>query len=264
MNRIGKSLSAVAGLLLLAGSALATGPTPNSAVWVPRVFNDCPSSTLTLVSNYPAEMSSDDSNLSCGGFANRHAWRFSDDGSTPLLFPNNSSFRVAFDMLIDGTAEAEAGINVTPWWSQLVDGTFNCRTTDGEIAVFGGRLPFYSFTGNHGLHYVKGTTIHLEVIYLANGLSMVDPATIEYKLTYGGDYTSGPLAFDEGNPAEDPPHGLWGMLNEAEVGGYVQEFLQAGNPAAQISASYTNIVFEQLKPVAVEPTTWGKIKAMNR
>ena len=264
MNRIGNSVSAVAGLLLLAGNALATGPTPNSAVVIERVFNDCPSSTLVTTNSYPSSIVIDDSNLSCGGFANLHVWRYSEDGTTPILFPNSSSFRIAFDMVISGTAEGEGGVQLTPWWSQLVDGRVNCRTTDGEIACFGGRLPFYSFTGNHGLHYVKGTSIHLEVTYLSNGLSSSDPATVEYKVVYGGTFSSGPLPFDEGNPSEDPPHGLWGMLNEAQAGGYVQEFLQAGNPAAALVTEYSNIVFEQLKPVSVESTSWGKLKAANR
>jgi hypothetical protein len=33
-------------------------------------------------------------------------------------------------------------------------------------------------------------------------------------------YSSGPLAFDEGNPLEG--HGSWGMLTPAQVGGYFQ------------------------------------------
>lgn len=264
MKRIGKLVSATAGLLLLAGSALASGPTPNSAVFELRVFNDCPTSTLSTTDSYPSSLSISDSNLSCGGFANLHAWRFSEDDATQILFPNNSAFSFEFDMVVDGTAQGEAGLQIAPWWSQA-DGRLNCRTTDGEIACFGGRLPFYSFTGNHGVTYVKGTSIHLKATYLANGLSMADPATIEYELTYGGNtYSSGPLAFDEGNPAEDPPYGLWGMLNDAKVGGFVQPFLQGGNPAANLTATYSNIVFTQLKPVSVEPSTWGRIKALHR
>lgn len=264
MNRIGKLVSATAGLLLLAGSALASGPTPNSAIFELRVFNDCPTSTVGTTDSYPASLSISDSNLSCGGFANLHVWRLSEDDAAQILFPNNSAFSIEFDMVVDGTAQGEAGLQIAPWWSQA-DGRINCRTTDGEIAVFGGRLPFYSFTGNHGLHYVKGTSIHLKATYLANGLSMADPATVEYEVTYGGNtYSSGPLAFDEGNPAEDPPYGLWGMLNDAKVGGFVQPFLQPGNPAADLTATYTDIIFTQLKPVSVEQSTWGQIKALHR
>ena len=260
MNRIGKFPLAAAGLLLLAGSALATGPNPNSAVFVTRVFNDCPTSTLTTTNNYPASLEISDSNLSCGGFANLHAWRFSEDGTNETLFPNNSAFSFEFDMVVTGTSEGEAGIQIAPWWSEA-DGRINCRTTDGEIACFGGRMPFYSFTANHGLHYVKGTSIHLKMTYHANSLTAGDPGDVEYELTYGGNsYTSGVLLFDMGNPAEDPPHGLWGILNEAKAGGFVQPFLQGGNPAAALTATYSNIVFTQLKPVSVEPSTWAQAR----
>ena len=57
---------------------------------------------------------------------------------------------------------------------------FNFRTTDGEIAVFGGRLPFYSFTGSQGITYTKGDTVRVGVIYDPHSLSMADPATIQY------------------------------------------------------------------------------------
>jgi hypothetical protein len=141
----------------------------------------------------------------------------------------------------------------------------NCRTTDGEIACFGGRLPFYSFTGNHGITYVKGTVIDLEMTYLANGLSAGDPAQIEYVVTYNNNvYSSGILLFDEGNPNEDPPYGLWGILNDAKVGGYVQPFLQGGNTAATFTAEFTKFEFDNLKPVSVDASSWGQSKAAYR
>jgi len=111
--------------------------------------------------------------------------------------------------------------------------------------------------------YVKGTTVHLEIVYLANGLSAGDPATIEYLYTDGtGAYTSGPIAFDEGNPAE--PYGTWGMLDDGRVGAHVQCFLQGGNPDAALTADWSNIVFEDLGTVSVESTSWGRIKADHR
>lgn len=249
---------------VLVASASAT-PNPNSAFMKLRVFNDCPTSTVTTNNNYPASLWIDDDVLNCTGFANLHVWRFSEDGATAAEFVNGDAFRFCADLVISGTAEGEAGLQVSPWWSLDVDGRFNVRTTDGEIACFGGRLPFYTFTGSHGVTYVKGTTIHLEISYLPNDLSAANPATIEYKLTYNSiDYTSGPLAFDQGNPAEDPPHGVWGMLTPANVGGYVQCFLQAGNPDAQLRAEWSNICFEDLSIIAVESNEWGKIKALYR
>ena len=91
----------------------------------------------------------------------------------------------------------EAGLQISPWWSQDVDGRLNVRTTDGEIACFGGRLPFYNFTASHGINYTKGNTIHVEIRYEPNGLSQADPGTIQYTVGYlGQTYSSGVLAFE--------------------------------------------------------------------
>ncbi|MEZ5066420.1 MAG: hypothetical protein R3B81_16960 [bacterium] len=259
-NRVFAAMTMSVALVAVAGTALATPPV-NSAVIRPRIFNDCPTSTLTTTNNYPSQITILDENLSCGGFANLHNWRLSSNGTDPAVFDNDSAFRLSADLTISGTADGEGGLQVAPWWSQDVDGRFNVRSTDGEVACFGGRLPFYSFTANDGVVYVKGTTIHLEVTYLANGLSMADPATIEYVVDYNGNhYSSGALAFDEGNPAEDPPYGLWGMLNDGRVGGYVQMFLQGGNPNAAVQADWSNIEFVDLKPLSVEAMNWSKIK----
>ncbi len=156
--------------LFVAGAAIATMEPTDAAIF-PRVFNDCPFSELSIISAYPPLIQIEDTKNSCGaGFANRHAWRFSQDGTTAQLFNNNNGFKFSSYLTITGDGEAEAGIGISPWWSPLVDGVFNFRTTDGEIACFGGRLPFYSFTGSQGLTYVKGTTVYVEIIYLPNSL----------------------------------------------------------------------------------------------
>lgn len=265
MKRIRNMVFAAAALAaMVPATVLALGPNPNSLVVQERVFDDCPTSILSVTDHYPSSLNITDSNLSCGGFANLHIWRLSEDNATPALFPNNTAFRFKFRLWTTGTAQGEAGMAIAPWWS-ITDGRFNCRTTDGEIAVFGGRLPFYNFTANHGINYVKGTVIDLEVTYYANGLSAGDPGSIEYVVNYGGNtYSSGVLLFDEGNPAEDPPHGLWGILNEAQVGGYVQPFLQPGNTAANFTAEFTKFEFDNLKPVSVDASSWGQSKAAYR
>jgi len=256
-------LGAVAVGLMVAGFPMdvAAGPSPNSAVIKERVFNDCLTSVLTTTDNYPALIAIDDDELDCVGFANRHNWRFSEDDTNPAVFNNGDSFRFCATLTISGTAEGEAGLQISPWWSQDVDGVFNVRTTDGEIACFGGRLPFYSFSGSHGLTYVKGTTIYLEMTYRANDNTAENPGTIEYQVTYNAvNYSSGEIAFDEGNPDEDPPYGVWGILNDARAGGHIQCFLQAGNPNAQLRAEWADICYEDLSPVPVQATTWGKLK----
>lgn len=259
-RRIRKWTMAGAFLAITAVTAGAT-PNPNSAVIHERVFNDCPSSILTVTNNYPSLIAIDDQGLGCQGFANLHTWRFSEDSSNPAVFNNGDHFRFAAELVIDGTGQAEAGLQIAPWWSQEVDGRFNVRTTDGEIACFGGRLPFFSFTGNFGLHYVKGDVIGVEIRYDANSNTEADPATIEYILDYGGVYTSGPLPFDEGNPDEDPPYGVWGILNDARAGGYMQAFIEPGNFDAGVRAEWRGIDFEnQDGPTPTIDSTWGQIK----
>jgi hypothetical protein len=261
MRRMLLGLVAVLALGLVAASAFAT-PNCNSVVLHERVFNDCPTSVLTTGNTYPSSVFFQDEINCTNGYANLHNWHFSEDGVNDAVFNNDAWFRFAADLVISGTGEAESGLQVAPWWSQNVDGRFNVRTTDGEIACFGGRLPFYSFTGSYGLHYVKGDVIHLEIVYTPNDLTQANPATIEYKLVYNNvSYTSGPLAFDEGNPNEDPPYGLWGMLNDARVGAHVQVFISNGGT---VRAEWTNIEYEALDNTPVEKTTWGKVKGMYR
>ena len=241
-------------------SVAAATPAANSVVLATRVFNDCPSSTLTTVDNDFASVVIDDAVLDCFGFANRHAWSFSTDNSTPAVFLNEDQFSYCATILVTGTGDGEVGLRLSPWWSPDVDGTFMLNTRSGEIACFGGRLPFYTFTGAHAQTYAKGTTVTLSITYKPNGLSAISPATIEYGLTNSnGTYSSGPLAFDEGNPAENPPHGVWGMLSPARAGGYMQAYLGQGDPV-NLRTEWTNICYDA-QPVPAAPATWGRIKS---
>ena len=82
------------------------------------------------------------------------------------------------------------------------------------------------------------------MIYEPNGLSELDPATIQY--TYEddmGSFMSAILSFDEGNPGEDPPYGLWGMLNDARLGGYFQAQIDVRNPDNFAEIQFTDMSF---------------------
>ena len=255
MKRIGYSLLAV---LAFTAPASAT-VSPNGAHITERVYNDCPSSTLITVNAYPALISFDDTHLSCFGFANRHVWSFSaDGGASDELFKNRDEFSFGATVTLGGTGVGESGLRLSPWWSPNNDGQFNIRTPDGEIAVFGGRLPFYSFTAAHGILYAAGTPIRLTIDYSPNDVSATNPATIVYTVQIGANvYSSGPLAFDHGNPAE--PYGVWGILNDAHAGGHAQFRLGNGEPV-NVSATWENITFEA-GPTPAQPASWGKIKA---
>jgi hypothetical protein len=250
-------------LVLVAGSAFAT-PHPDGTIIMERVFNDCPGSTVTTTNMFPFEIMVQDVGMNCYGWANLHLWRMS-VGGVEALFPNHSAFKICGNLTISGSGQAEAGLQIAPWWSET-DGRFNVRSTDGEVACFGGRLPFYSFTASQGLHYVKGNTINLCMVYLPNGLDGSSPATVTYSVFYdNATYTSGALPFDEGNPADDPPHGLWGMLNDGRVGGHVQPlWALGGDPGATVRATWTDLCFENLDSVPIEAATWGNVKNMYR
>ena len=260
MKRIAlSSLACLTLLTALAAQGMAT-PNPTSAVVKTRIFNDCPFSTVTVTNQYPSLISIEDTGLACSGFANLHDWSFSEDGSTEAQFPNNSDFRFSADVTLSGTGIGEGGLRLAPWWSPDADGKFMINATTGEIACFGGRLPFYSFTNAYGLHYVKGDQIHMQITYKPHGLFASGPATIEYEITYGGkNYASGELNYDEGNTAENPPHGLWGLLDFGYAGGYFQPNMQSGNFNSGLKATFANIRFvicpKEPDPAAAEIKT---------
>lgn len=257
-----QALVLAAGLMIVVGQ-VAASPTPGSesAVLKFRIFNDDSDSTINFGNSYPTSIFIEDTILDGDGvgseFANLHNWHFSENGFNDAAFNNGDPFSYSADLVISGTGNGEAGLQVGPWWSQDVDGKFNVRTTDGEIACFGGRLPFFSFTGTFSINYVKGDTINLGIVYRPNNLGSANPATIEYLVSYlGTNYTSGPLNFDQGNPAEAIPHGLWGMLNDARVGGHMQAFIVVGNANNNLKAEWTNIAYDAGSPVPAV-STWG-------
>jgi PEP-CTERM motif len=227
--------------LVLCGTAIAS-PAIDSAVITTRIWNDNPTSIVTTSNLYAASITIKDEQVVAGGWANLHDFRLSaDGGSTAASFANGDAFSFAADVTITGTGNSEAGLQVAPWWSPHGDGKFMANTGNGEIAAFGGRLPFYSFNAQ-SLTYIKGDTIRMGVVYRPNSLNAGDPATIEYLVTMGATtYSSGPKPFDQGSLAEDPPHGLWGMLTPAQVGGYFQP--QVGTAGNWEQATFGNMVY---------------------
>jgi hypothetical protein len=240
-------------------------PNPNGVLINERTWNDCPLSTLSVTNSYPASIVMHDQMYSlCVGFTNMHNWQFSaDGGTTRIAFENCSAYHFCANVTVTGVGNGEAGINLSPWWFPEAGGKFMLNVGTGEIACFDGRLPYYSFTANHGISYVRGTTVTLEMTYLPNGLSETSPATVEYKITIGPNtYSSGALAFDQGNIAEDPPHGLWGALVPHYAGGYFQPNVTGGT--GDLTVLFENICFDNLQYTPTAPLTWGRLKMLYR
>ncbi len=278
MKRFGTHILAVLALAATTSVALAQTPNPNGVHYTLRVFNDCPASTVTTGGSYPSSFYIDDTLLPCSGFANLHVWRFSEDGgATPAVFHNNSNFHFCADLVITANDAngAEAGINIAPWWF-IADGRINVRIPDGEIAAFGGRMPFVTWTNpadpnnnfwGSSLHYVAGTTIHLEMTYVSGpyGPSQAAPGKVQYSVTYEGNtYTTPWLLLDQGNPSEDPPHGLWGILDPASAGGFLQARLDPGNFSSFCRATFNNVCYDNLQVVPTQSTSWGRLKGLYR
>ncbi len=275
-NYSGLAFAAVMALgLLAAGLAVADEytcpgytPAPNSAVVATRIFNDCPDSELSFVNNYPGLISIHDVIDGCTG-TNLHNWSFSEDGITKAAFENCSHYRFAAVVKLNSPF-GEAGLRLSPWWSGDVDGRFMINA-NGEIACFGGRLPFYSFTAAYGLRYAPGEAIWMQITYTPNDLLETDPplptapnpATIEYQLYYQGvGFSSGKLNFDQGNPAE--PHGIWGELYPAYAGGYVQAPNWNGGQFCDMNVRWENIEFEGPGATPAKSSSWGQVKGLYR
>jgi hypothetical protein len=261
-----KSLFVSAGIgvcMAIAGTASAR-PNVDGANVHTRVFNDAPTSTVTSTNNYPDLVSIEDAGVSGGNFANRHNFRLA-DGMNDAIFANGDGFTFAADVTITGTAAAEGGLNLSPWWSQQVDGNFMLNAGSGEIACFGGRLPFYSFTAHEGVHYTRGETARLGITYDPRGTSEAAPGAIRYFLSLGGaDYASPWLLFDQGNPAEDPPHGLWGILNDAELGGYFQVLVNNNDPLNHAEIRWENISYVPAPGAAALLAVGGMVATRRR
>lgn len=266
MRRITTTAMAVAAACMALASAAFATPVPNSAVIHARVFDDCPISILTVNNSFPGTIQIDDQNQPpqpiCAGFANLHTWRFSADGTNALQLQNNDAFEYSCLLVLNGIGEG--GLSLAPWWSQDPDGLMNVRTTDGEIAVFGGRLPFFSFTGAFGLVYVNNTPIQVGISYFPNLLNAGSPGQVVYSIRYNAiNYTSGLLNFDEGNVAEGVVHGNYGALTPWYAGGHMKMFaFPAGQPHG-ITGTWMDIQYTT-PATSAKKSSWTELKKLYR
>jgi hypothetical protein len=213
-------LSGVAAIAIFAGAAFASDiSTVNSWKVEERIFDDFPTSTLVTTNNFPSQLRFEDSfpEGTVGGFANKHVGWLSDDNGT-TRFQNNyaQSWVMEFNVSITapaGQPRKEAGIEVRNPRPRLgyTDEGQVLIASDGEVAVFGGVMPFTGFGGNT---YTLGTTAHVRFEYFAPG--SVDPVKGAYQLIFTDAVTG---VHDSGIKLwGDESDGLYGFNYGAEFG----------------------------------------------
>lgn len=220
-----------------------------------RWYNDFPSSTLTVTNNGLTSVRIEDSNFIGTGFANRHHTALAVN-NTPYLFTGTQAFRLDVDVLITGPgpARTEAGIWVGtapnyPSGALADTGNFvMLPDNSGEIAAFGGVLPFFSNNqpANSGMNRaLRGVTRHLTFIYNTSpGGSSIN---------YGVDNVfTGDLAF--------------GGLNPNTLIGFYTQGPNGGGPvvAGSIDVTFSNISIAVPAPATAGLLGMGGLLAARR
>jgi hypothetical protein len=230
MTRFSTPFATVA-VLLSATGVLADVTAINSVKVQTRRFNDFPSTTLSATNSYPALVSFQESGYTGSGFANQHIASFSaDGGATKYAFQNQDAFDISFNLnlAVGSTApRKEAGFR----FDSLIGGEGFFRVaSDGEVAAFGGFLPFHSFGGSA---YTPGTTVNLRMIYRPGvGTNPGAPVSATMEYLYNG-ISSGQLTM--GNLEN-------GIINGTVDGLFVQVQPNTNNPNEFANAVFSNIV----------------------
>lgn len=223
--------------LAVANVAYAQIDTINSAIIQPRQFNDVPDSSLTVVDNYPSGIEFSDFGVSAPtGFANRHAWRFSNNGNTSYQFQNDEYFQVSMTLTLSASSispRKEAGFMFDS--SIGGEGQFIVNTDGHEIVAFGGSLPFYAFPAT----FDSGETITLGINYF------LDSNTGLRSIIYSANGVDSPIL-----PFTNLEQGI---INNTTIGGYFQIVNDPANPFNSGIANYQDI------SIVPEPSTFALV-----
>ncbi len=256
---------AILALATLAGTALASTNVNNiNAFQVDnRNFNDFNNSTLNWgaagAATNLAPLPTDDGTLPIAGgvqwrdefaafsagngsFANKHlAWLSSDGGASRHQGNLNQSWTMAFNVNITVAAPGvrrEAGIQVLNPRPSLgfTDEGQMLIASDGEVAIFGGVMPFTGF----GNVYTAGTTASVLWEYFAPGTA--DPILGAYRLRFTdavtGLHDSGLKLWGAGEP-----DGLFGFNFGTEMA------LKAQNQRIPIIDDFSDIAYSNFSIV---------------
>lgn len=231
-------LFAAISLAGIAGSAAGQVSAINGMTTMARYFNDRPGSNLAITNTYPALFRVFEDNPGPGGFANGHMGAFSTTGgATPYDFNYGDAFDVMTTLSFNGLTPSNVGGEAGFKFNLFGVGHFGVLPGNGEIAAFGGILPFHSF--GTGL-WNSSQTVTLRIIHTpgnGNGLpgGATIPSTMEYAYNLGSGWvTSGPVAFGnlEGGIPDVPGNPLF-------IGPGIQNNWGAGLISSDVS--FTNI-----------------------
>jgi len=222
----------IGAIVLIAGSAFAGDISQvNGFKAEMRIFNDFPLTSLSVgpvggpyipapvptsipVPGNSLQINEDFGPGAIGNFANKHVGFFSTDGGASRYRANASqSFSLDFDITINAPAGAprkEAGVfirnprtNNNPFY---VDEGEVMVASDGEVALFGAAMPFFSF---HNV-YTLGSTDHVSFRFFAPGT--VHPTLGAYQMVITDPVTG---INDSASPINQ-------ALAQSEVGGTAQ------------------------------------------
>ncbi len=240
-------------LVCAAGAASAQVTAINSLNVAPYWFADYfGRSDLTITNNGLSSIRFEDRNFTGGGFANRHHAALS-IGGTPFQFQPTDGFRFDVDVIMEGAGGTEAGIwhGTAPFYpnsaSADVGQIVMLPDNNGEIAAFGGRVPFFSNNQgeNAGMdRAVRNQTIRLTFIY------DTDAAVRNYRMAVNGVFA--PTKFEGVHTA--------GFLPDSLMGVYVQG--PNGN-IGDVDVTFSNLTIIPT-PASAAVLTLGGLVAFRR
>lgn len=184
------------------------------------------------------------------GWGNRHNWFLSMDGISPTFFDPDSDgssleLEVTFDLtpVMQARRTVEAGLFVLErpfpryprdvndqgnWWADgvLMVASESAGGSGGEVAAFGGRLPFWA---GGGVRYTGGP---ITLVFRYDG----QQKRAQYEVRYGNTTATSPW-LDPGDSASsynNGPHGL----RFFHLGGYLQVNIAGQNGATDLPPNF--------------------------
>lgn len=233
-----KAVFGIMALATLAGTAMASDISAVNSFRVEnRIWNDYPSSVLTTTAAFPNIQWQEDYSGSPlpGPWANKHvAWLSDDAGATRFGLHGGGegasyggqSFSLTTTVNISPTAgidrRKEGAImirnprpNHSPYY--VDEGEVLVAGDNGEVAVFGGVMPFHSFGA---FCYTPGTTATMTFSYFAPGTA--NPTLGAYRLEFTDAVTG---YHDSGLKlwGASEPDGCVGFNNGTQIGLFAQD-----------------------------------------